>query len=228
MKGLKMKRKSYLLTLIITVALLMSLFSVFALAADGQSSIPDTSSNQAQPADIEPYADVEEDSIQHSEYESIFAKVYEKISSYSAEILCTLTLIASLVVVFFYKKGLIPMLKNGIGVLCGTVKTLKDEASVQGENLNAFTETLNGKLALASGMLEKATASLDEVTKRLEGTEAMKHDTDTLKCVLLSEIDMLYDIFMSASLPQYEKDRIGERVGAMKASLCAEAIEDEA
>lgn len=223
-----MKRKSYLLTFIITIALLMSLFSVCVLAADGQSGLAEPIPEQTQTADGEPNAESNSEDIPHLEQESIFAAVYEKVFSYSAEILCTLTLIASLAVVFFYKNGLIPMLKNGIGVLSGTVKGLKDAASTQEESLNAFTEALNGKLTLANGMLEKATASLDEVTKRLEGAEAMKRDTDTLKRVLLSEIDMLYDIFMSASLPQYEKDRIGERVGAMKASLGTEATTNEA
>ena len=34
-----------------------------------------------------------------------------------------------------------------------------------------------------------------------------------------AQIDMLYEIFMSSALPQYAKDRVGEKVAEMKAQL---------
>ena len=45
--------------------------------------------------------------------------------------------------------------------------------------------------------------------------------------VLKAEIDMLYEIFMAASLPQYLKERVGERVAEMKHAL-TEGEENEA
>jgi hypothetical protein len=38
---------------------------------------------------------------------------------------------------------------------------------------------------------------------------------------MLGEIDMLYEIFISSSLPQYSKDAISERVAKMKKILLA-------
>jgi hypothetical protein len=37
---------------------------------------------------------------------------------------------------------------------------------------------------------------------------------------LLAEIDMLYEIFINSSLPQYSKDTVSERIVKMKKSLC--------
>ena len=37
-----------------------------------------------------------------------------------------------------------------------------------------------------------------------------------MKIILSAQIDMLYDIFMTSSLPQYQKDAVSKRIGEMK------------
>ena len=38
-----------------------------------------------------------------------------------------------------------------------------------------------------------------------------------------AQIDMLYDVFMSSALPQYQKDAVGERIAKMKEALVENA-----
>ena len=40
-----------------------------------------------------------------------------------------------------------------------------------------------------------------------------------LDTILEGELDMLYDIFMTSSLPEYEKARVGERMRKLKEVL---------
>ena len=37
-----------------------------------------------------------------------------------------------------------------------------------------------------------------------------------MKALMSAQIDMLYDIFMTSSLPQYQKDAVNQRVKEMK------------
>jgi hypothetical protein len=210
---------------------LFSLFSLTAFAADTESITDenthveenltgDTNQTPA-PTPIAP-------SDSEVTPESIFALAYERLCAYSTEIFSAFTLICSVVIVFFYKKGLTPMLKSGIGALSATVKSIVDKSDKQSEALNAFSEEVDRKITDVSALFEKASLSLDALAIKLESAEAAQRSSEVLKSVLTAEVEMLYEIFMSASLPQYEKDRIGERVAAMKAALSSEATSNEA
>ena len=37
-----------------------------------------------------------------------------------------------------------------------------------------------------------------------------------MKALMSAQIDMLYDIFMTSSLPQYQKDAVNKRISEMK------------
>ena len=55
--------------------------------------------------------------------------------------------------------------------------------------------------------------------KRLDNAEAEKLHRMKTDHILEGELDMLYDIFMSSALPEYEKQRVGERVAKLKGDL---------
>ena len=40
-----------------------------------------------------------------------------------------------------------------------------------------------------------------------------------MRTILAGQIDMLYSIFMSSGLPQYQKDEIGEKIKEMREEL---------
>ena len=78
----------------------------------------------------------------------------------------------------------------------------------------------------------KADTKLDGLTSRLNGLcselELMKNQLDLagaleerakIQNVLLMEIDLLYTVFTSSSLPEYMKDELDRRVGAMRREL---------
>ena len=46
-------------------------------------------------------------------------------------------------------------------------------------------------------------------------------ERQTIRTVLLGQIDMLYAIFMSSALPQYQKDEIGIKIQEMREELAS-------
>jgi hypothetical protein len=71
--------------------------------------------------------------------------------------------------------------------------------------------------------MEERFACIEEGLSALEDGRRLD---EQIKTVLTAEIDMLYEVFMSAALPQYEKDRIGEKISLMKKTL-SEVSNDE-
>ena len=75
------------------------------------------------------------------------------------------------------------------------------------------------KLALSERMLKESEEKLQDLDKKLSETMKTGDKTDELRCVMLAEVEMIYDIFISSSLPQYQKDKVGEAYSKMKEML---------
>ena len=65
------------------------------------------------------------------------------------------------------------------------------------------------------------------VNARLDALEDERDERKKLTAVLSAEVDMLYEIFMSAALPQYLKDSVGERIAKMKAEILETAHDEQ-
>lgn len=154
---------------------------------------------------------------------SFFDKVYGEVTAYASEILCALTFTGSLMLAFAYKKGLLPLVEKSLITIGNAVTKIKENtkestelSSQLGINIGqrlSDTQDLIKQLTERIGTLEEAlNCSLEnENESRLEGKQ--------LRLVVDAQIDMLYDIFMSSALPQYQKDAVGERIAKMKGAI---------
>jgi len=154
---------------------------------------------------------------------SFFDKVYGEVTAYASEILCALTFTGSLILAFAYKKGLLPLVEKSLITIGNAVTKIKENtkestelSSQLGINIGqrlSDTQELIKQLTERIGTLEEAlNCSLEnENESRLEGKQ--------LRLVVDAQIDMLYDIFMSSALPQYQKDAVGERIAKMKGAI---------
>ena len=151
---------------------------------------------------------------------NFFTSLYKAFEVNISEILSSLAFIGSLIVMLSYKKGFIPIFEGGIRTLLSNVKNIDEKA-------DKLTQNAEERIKYA----ESTVAMLSDTVSKLE--EKVKRDTDTrvesekIKNVLLCEIEMLYDVFMAAALPQYLKDRVGERVAIMKSLVEAEEKNEE-
>ncbi len=180
------------LTVTLTVFLIFSLLSVSVLASDGQEASAES---------------------------NVFADVYSLILQHSDKILSALAFCASLFLAFTYRSGIVPLIKGGLNTLGATVTKLQEEADKASEaSVKTLTEAKD-KLTDTEKCLSSLSEKLDCVEKRLSEAIEDKKSAEDMKIILESQIDMLYDIFMSSSIPLFQKEAVGEKISAMKKRL---------
>ena len=149
---------------------------------------------------------------------SFFAKAYEGLFEKAPEITSLLAFIGSLIVMFSYKRGFMPLVSDGIKALAGGVKSISDKADALEYESEEFKKKTKESLDATEKLLLRMESSLKDVEERLKERENEQKEKAELKSVLLGEIEMLYEIFMSAALPQYLKDSVGEKMAEIRRS----------
>ena len=154
---------------------------------------------------------------------NFFTRVYTELSEYAAEILCALTFVASLLLAVAYKKGLLPLLERSLVTIGNAITKIKDTASESAEQSTALSIGIENKLTRAMTTLEMLSDKVASLNTALEdsirGEKESKREKEELRIIVEAQIDMLYDIFMSSALPQYQKDAVGERIAKMREAM---------
>lgn len=154
---------------------------------------------------------------------TVFDKLYTEVSEYAGEILCALAFIGSVVLAFAYKKGLMPIVKSSLVTIGNAMSKMKDSVNKnaeRGEEMNReIASGLDGAVKVIQTLGERIDALEKALTERLADKDETAREREALSIIMTSQIDMLYEIFMSASLPQYQKDAIGEKIAKMKGAL---------
>ncbi len=151
--------------------------------------------------------------------ENFYSLVYSAIGENSEKIMSALAAICSLLLAFTYKKGLIPTLKSAIEKLKDAVGKIKEQSEIQSENAELILKTAAEKLTDAKSVIDSISERLSTLEENLaEGLEA-KDEKEKFKTILLAQTEMLYEIFMTSSLPQYQKDIVGEKTAKMREQI---------
>ena len=160
------------------------------------------------------------------DYESdanFFEKVYEEVMGYTSEILCALTFAGSIGIAFAYKKGLLPLVEGSLVAIGNAVTKIKESTKENTEISSQLGESITGRLTETQELLVRLSERIGTLENTLGGS--IKSESDArlemgqLRLVVDAQIDMLYDIFMSSALPQYQKDAVGERIAKMKGAI---------
>lgn len=152
---------------------------------------------------------------------NVFEEIYDTAISHSDTILSALAFIGSLVLAIAYRKGMLPLLRGGIGKIGEEIGRLKSSAE-------AFYEGNEKKLGRAYESIERAEGLFSSLSDRLAVLEeelaaqsADRAHYSEMRIVMGAQIDMLYEIFMASSLPAYQKESVGEKICEMKRALAA-------
>ena len=166
---------------------------------------------------------IPEDSFEATVTDNFFSKVYEEVAAYASEILCGLTFIGSLTIAFAYKKGLLPLVEKSLLTIGNAVSGIKESAKENAEASSAFSVNIEKQLSILEELLQSLTEKVNSLDKEL--MESLQNESESrleakeLRLVVDAQIDMLYDVFMSSALPQYQKDAVGERIAKMKEAI---------
>ena len=156
---------------------------------------------------------------------NFFEKLYDAVRDYISEILCVLAFGGSFLIAVLYKKGLLPLLKSALSAINAAVGKIK-EATEKGANADAEkTAKITQALDKAYGLIEAQSDTLEALEKRLDSLSTDKSEREKLRLILECEVELLYDIFMSSGLPEYQKDAVAKRLKAIE-SLVKEEKEE--
>ena len=148
-----------------------------------------------------------------------FTAAYNLLIDHLSELLSALTLISSIVVGYLYKKGLLPSVKGVLSGINGAVGRLKESSDKEIENRKTDTKKVEDTLVAFGKSLEEQGRLISSIEERLISEEEYYKQKEKLNLILASQVDMLYNIFISSSLPQYQKDAMNEKIIAMKKEL---------
>ena len=145
------------------------------------------------------------------------------VRSYTSEIFCSLTFLGSLITAFLYKKGLLPTLSEGINRIYSiAVKSGENATELQKKSEQRLESFLNTTLPL----LEKAGELTEYAEELRQNTLAMKDELqrekaerEALSQVLSGQTELLYGVFMSANIPEFQKEQLAERYNRIQAVI---------
>ena len=193
------------------IVLIISLAVMLSLLTTGASAYYEESSETATATESE-------------NYENPFEELYLMLGEHASEIFSALSFVGSLIIVLVYKNGFLPSAHRAISAIKKTSDTTGGEAKRQRELIEGASLAIENALEAARSTLGKLGEDISALNEKLALIAEERGGVDDVKTVLSAELDMLYDLFMSASLPQYEKERVGERMALMKKGLSGDTV----
>lgn len=192
-----------------------------AARSEGDANSPSEESLLGADADVDTESEDTPEADEGKAEGSWAEEAYGLILENADKLLALLACISSLLVGFAYKKGLLPLLRNGLTALGSAVSSLKERSEKAEELAESAIGEAADKLARAEDCFKVISDRLATLEKELDlARESSLKDVE-LRLILNSQIDMLYELLMSSSLPSYQKDSIGESVAKMKRALAS-------
>ncbi len=150
---------------------------------------------------------------------NVLSGIIDAVREYSGEILSALSLIASLILAYCYRAGLTPVLKGALSNFASLLSGVRDSAAKNEITCQELGTVLNERLSSAEEVIKKLEENIDAVTFAIKKKEEAEGDRASLIYILNSQIDMMYNIFMTSALPQYQKDMVGDKIAEMRRTL---------
>lgn len=191
MKGFKIFKKISAVLMIFALAVTVCAIPGFAQSIDGEAAAQD----------------------------NVFERAFSAVSSNLSEILCSLTLIASLILAFAYKKGLLPIVSGAVSAIGKGIGKLQGEAEKFNEESSERIRDISTKLGAAAGAIEAFALRLTELEGKLDQMNKSNERYDAILKAVSAEAELLYDVFMSSALPQYQKDAVAKRISEINGAL---------
>lgn len=148
--------------------------------------------------------------------ESASALIAAFLGENAAGLLSGATFLLTLAVTYLFRRRLIPPLLESLASLLGKsreaivgAEAIAEREAERAECLLARVEELIGRATEAADRAESAALALHAG----ESAERLLHP------LLKEQVDLLYELLISANLPQYQKDRIGAAHAAAMALL---------
>lgn len=151
--------------------------------------------------------------------ENPFEEIFSTVLDHSSEMFSALAFIGTIIVAYFYKKGILPTLSKALTGVSTALDSVGEKTDGALGPIITKTDEIADTTAFVKSSLDGVVCSLEELEKSLDSLKESENERHAYSTIMLSQVDMLYDIFMSSALPQYKKDEVGERICKMREEL---------
>ncbi len=189
-------------TIILCILLFLSLATVFAVAALAE---------EREKGNATPAAAISEEYVEETGF---FGEAYKAIRDNSEKIFSLLAFIGTLIIAFVYKKGLLPKVKNAVAAINEAMKKITEE----NERFSSEVKKNSSGVTSCENAVKNLSEELSRLSKALEKAQGGK-EREVFKSLLDTQIELLRDIFISSSLPHYQKEAVEAKVKEMKEAL---------
>ena len=148
-----------------------------------------------------------------------FTALYELASAHTSEIFSALAAVLSCVIAFAYRRGLLPLVKQGIGTLASTVGGIDKATEAAREQMLAEAQTNRSLTEQMEKSIAQLSQKMSEILARFDALENDKTVDELLLSTLRTEVELLGEIFLSSSLPEYRKEIVGGTIARLKEQL---------
>ena len=216
--------------IIIALTLFITLALGVGIVASAEENDQPTASSETRIGGEEEIADVDFSSeggeaIAESEAdkggsgENVFQQIYDEAKINADKIFAFLAFFGTLAVGIGYKSGLLPLLRDALTRLKSSIDGVKADTDLANEIIEQNLKDLSLSVDEIGQEISSNSLELSRIKLEMRELENIKCEREAMRVILSSQIDMLYAIFMSSALPQYQKDEIGEHIGRMKEEL---------
>lgn len=147
---------------------------------------------------------------------NIFETVYREAARHADKILSLLAFITSLAVALGYKKTLMPVIKVALSKLSSSVIKSAEDTEKRCEEAEMRLRETRESFEEAKAIFKSLSDRFDALCLKLDEANKIKKTNGDIKILMNSQIDMLYEVFISSSLPIYQKEAVGARISEMK------------
>ncbi len=144
--------------------------------------------------------------------ENIFDSLYTAVTDNLDKILSSFAFIGSLLIAFTYKKGLLPAVNQSLSAIGGVVGNIKEQTEKGISSASENSEKITNELTNTQNLLNSIRERLESLETELNSASKTASEIDKFKSVLTAQTDMMYEIFMTSSLPQFQKDSIAGHI----------------
>ena len=154
-----------------------------------------------------------------NEFATIFDTVYNALIENSDKIFSLLSFVASIIIALLYKKRLLPTVEGSFNTVASALTSFKSDTEKEITAQTGSLSAVSTRLRETENVLMSLTDELSRISDELGEGRLDQKEREKMKSVLLLEVEMLYDVFMQSSLPEYQKQSVREKVASMKRAL---------
>ena len=156
----------------------------------------------------------------------IFEEIYSFAKRNADGIMSALALGASILLTVLFRNGLFPFLKTALKNITLSIEEIRKDAKEKSEGTKDLSEVIDKRLGAAESIFESLEERLEYAEEKMLAIEKLSGNTKCTNDVILLEVVLLYEIFMSSSLPEYQKEAVGEKISKIKKRIATESCDE--